>query len=51
MIIYDFWVNNFPFLSTYGDLIPIALSVLTIIAMIRVIIFLPIYLIGGRKHV
>lgn len=51
MIVYNFWVDNFPFLATYGDLIPIVLSIITILFFIRLIIVVPIYLIGGKKSV
>lgn len=51
MVVYNFWVDNFPFLLTYGTLIPTILSIITIFFFIRLIIVVPIYLIGGKKNV
>lgn len=51
MIVYNFWVDNFPFLLQYGTIIPGILSIITILFFIRLIVTIPIYMIGGRKNV
>lgn len=46
MFIYEFWIETFPFLSECGEIVPIFLSIATVIALIRIVLFAPLFMLG-----
>lgn len=50
--IFDFWRDMLGTAAAeYGDIIIFIFSILTIIAMLRLMFMVPIYFLGGRKKI
>lgn len=49
-IIYDFWVQECPFLAPYGDWTYMVATIMTIYAFLRICLVYPLYALGFRKR-
>ncbi len=51
MFIYEFWTETFPFLLEYGTIVPTFLSIATLLALVKIVMILPLYLLGLVKKI
>ena len=49
--IYEWWVEECPFLADYGTFPYVFLTIISIIAFIRIFIVYPLYALGSRKKI